>query len=267
MSSEPQSYRNFFEIERPQPNHLAFPNLFQGIQNEADIFVSARLAMIVALSQHALHEDIYLGARQLIDEIYDFEYEEYHNHPKQYGNTINTYRKNISKDIYQILKNESYLLSHQKPIDDIIDTKHHIFPMMRRSGGIPVKNGKLQMFYYPKKYNRFVLEGLEEVPLSVGKNKSGLIVGTPNEKNIINISRPRHCKGLNEFFYTGTMLIPHQIMLILGDDTVFSKVETIYQKTEYVEDLCDLLVARPLPELYQQETYEFKEAKNHPVLE
>ena len=63
------------------------------------------------------------------------------------------------------------------------------------------------------------------------------------------------------------MLIPHQIMLILGDDTVFSKVETIYQKTEYVEDLCDLLVARPLPELYQQETYEFKEAKNHPVLE
>jgi hypothetical protein len=258
MPSEYRHYRKFFEVERPQPNPLAFSHLFQGIQSEAEIFVAARLAMVLALSQHALYEEVYLIARAIINGMYEFEHDHYHKDPKQYGNTIDIYRKNISKDIYQIIKDESFILSRQRPVDDVIDTKHHIFPMMRRSWGIPVENGQLKMFYYPKKYNRFVLAGLEEVPLSIGSEESGLIVGTPHEKNIINISHRRHCKGLNEFFYTGSMLIPHQIMLILWDDNVYSKVEQIYKNTDYIEDLCDLLVASPLPEIYQEETYKFR---------
>ncbi len=133
MPSEYRHYRKFFEVERPQPNPLAFSHLFQGIQSEAEIFVAARLAMVLALSQHALYEEVYLIARAIINGMYEFEHDHYHKDPKQYGNTIDIYRKNISKDIYQIIKDESFILSRQRPVDDVIDTKHHIFPMMRRS--------------------------------------------------------------------------------------------------------------------------------------
>lgn len=237
-----------------QPNHHAFRNTFFWVENEAKIFISIRLATIIAISQSALFQEIYLESRDILNQMYNFEYDYYRTNKKIFGNSIEVFRKNMAKDIYQIIKDETYCID-KNIVQHSQNNRHHIFPLMRKSWGIPISQWELKMYYYYKKYNRSYLPQLEKIKLFMSNAKSGMIVGNDNIKNIITMSEQRHNNGINKFFHEWSVLLPHQIGMILWDQNNNHIISQIDKQTKIIKKIEKYLLLKPIDELYHHDVY------------
>ena len=117
---------------------------------------------------------------------------------------------------------------------------------------ISVFDNRLDMSYCS--WNLDILKCFD-IKLS-NKNRFWKIIKWLNsEKNIISLDDTRHHKGLNKYFYEGSLLLPHQLLLVLLDQNSSEKTKTIMKETWYIQNLQKKIIQSPITDLYDSDVY------------
>lgn len=222
-----------------------FDNAFFWIENEAKIFLSMRLALIAEISKSALSNEIYKNLRYCIQNIYKFEHERYSTNLEQFWYSIDKVRENICNDVSSILLDDQSKKT----------TQHHIFPMMRKSWWIFVDEWLLNPFYQDIRKLKVLFQ--HKIEYKKKNNIKWFILWSDNKKNIISLSYKRHNVWINEYFYSWSLLIQHQLLLLLLDTELVNKIDTIRKETSYLDILEKKIISWSIEEIYHPDVYQF----------